>query len=93
MNTTTGTCEIEYDFALSVGGVSELISAIEDALFQAGCDDATVSMQYGRLYIEFSRSALSLEDAIISAINDVRNANIGAEVLRVDTIVRGLQHQ
>jgi hypothetical protein len=93
MNPTTRTCETEYDFALIVGGVSELTSAIEDSFFQAGCDDATVSMQNGRLYIEFSRSALSLEDAIISAINDVRNANIGAEVLRVDTIVRGLQHQ
>lgn len=84
MNPTTRTCETEYDFALIVGGVSELTSAVEDALFQAGCDDATVSMQYGRLYIEFSRSALSLEDAIISAIHDVRKAKIGAEVLRVD---------
>jgi hypothetical protein len=93
MNPTTQTCEIKFDFALIVGGVSELTSAVEDALFQAGCDDATVSMQYGRLYIEFSRSALSLEDAIISAIDDVRKAKIGAEVLRVDTIVRGLQHQ
>jgi len=41
-------------------------------------------MQYGRLYIEFSRSATSLEVAIISAIHDVRNAGVGAEVLRVD---------
>jgi hypothetical protein len=84
---------MEYDFALIVGGVGELTSAVEDALFQAGCDDATVSMQYGRLYIEFSRSAVSLEDAIIDAIHDVRQAKIGAEILRVDTIVRGLQHQ
>ena len=93
MNPTTETCEMEYDFALIVGCVSELTSAVEDALFQAGCDDATLSMQYGQLYIEFSRSAVSLEDAIVSAIDDVRKAKIGAEVLRVDTIVRGLQHQ
>ena len=75
---------MEYDFALIVGGVVELTPAVEDALFQTGCDDATVSMQYGRLYIEFSRSAASLEDAIIRAIHDVRKAGIGAEVLRVD---------
>ena len=75
---------MEYDFALIVGSVAELTPAVEDALFQAGCDDATVSMQYGRLYIEFSRSATSLEDAIIGAIHDVRKAGIGAEVLRVD---------
>jgi hypothetical protein len=77
-------CEAEYDFALILGGVTELTSSVEDALFNVGCDDATVSMQYGLLYLEFSRSAASLEDAIISAINDVRKANIGAEVLRVD---------
>jgi len=77
-------CEAEYDFALILGGVTELTSSVEDALFNVGCDDATVSMQYGLLYLEFSRSATSLEDAIISAINDVRKANIGAEVLRVD---------
>jgi len=33
--------------------------------YVAGCDDATVSMKYGRLYIEFSRSAKSLEDMLM----------------------------
>jgi hypothetical protein len=77
-------CEREFDFALIVGGVSNLTQAVEDALFAAGCDDATLSIQYGRLYVEFSRCARSIEEAIFSAIQDVRKANIGAEVLRVD---------
>jgi len=77
-------CEPEHDFALIVDGVEELTQSVEDALFSAGCDDATLSLQYGLLYLEFSRSAKSLEEAIISAINDVRKAGIGAEVLRVD---------
>ena len=81
---TKPNCETEYDFALILGGVTELTSSVEDALFNVGCSDATLSMQYGLLYLEFSRTAKSLEDAIISAINDVRKANIGAEVLRVD---------
>ena len=84
MNPTKSTCEMEYDFALIVGGVVGLTPAVEDALFNVGCDDATLSMQYGRLYLEFSRSAISLEDAILSAIQVVRKAGIGAEVLRVD---------
>jgi len=83
-NTINLPCELEHDFALIVGGVNELTQPIEDALFDAGCDDSTLSIQYGLLYVEFSRSATSLEDAIISAINDVRKADIGAEVLRVD---------
>jgi hypothetical protein len=76
--------EQEHDFALIVGGVRALTQAVEDALFNAGCDDATLSIQHGLLYLEFSRAAKSLEEAIISAINNVRNAQIGAEVLRVD---------
>jgi hypothetical protein len=39
----------EYDFALILTGVPELSTAVEDGLFQAGCDDATLSMQYGSL--------------------------------------------
>lgn len=77
-------CEREYDFALIVGGVPELTEEVEDALYEAGCDDATVSMQYGLLYIEFSRSAASLQDAILSAIKQVQLAGIGAVVYRVD---------
>lgn len=76
--------EREYEFALIVGGVDELSESVADALFEAGCDDATVSMQYGRLYLDFSRSAASLQDAILSAIEAVRKADIGAVVLRID---------
>jgi hypothetical protein len=74
----------EYDFALVINGVSELTAGVENALFEAGCDDATFSIHHGRLYAEFSRTGASLEDAILSAIQDVRKAAIGAMVLRVD---------
>ncbi len=74
----------EHDFALIVGGVGQLTNEVENALFEAGCDDATLSIRYGLLYMEFSRQARSLKDAILSAIADVQKAGIGAEVLRVD---------
>lgn len=77
-------CEREFDFALIVGGVPELMGDVEDALFEAGCDDCTLSVQYGQLYLEFSRSAASIQEAILSAIRDVCKAGIGARVLRVD---------
>ena len=79
------TSDREYDFALILTGVPELSTAVEDGLFQAGCDDATLSMQYGSLYLEFSRAAPSLKDAILSAIRDVRKAGVGADVWRVDS--------
>ncbi len=80
----THACEREYDFALILTGVHELTTEVENALFEAGCDDATLSVQYGFIYMEFSRTANSLKDAILSAIRDVRKAGVGADVWRVD---------
>ena len=41
-------------------------------------------MQSGRVCITFSRAGSSLRNAILGAIGDVRNAGIGADVLRID---------
>ena len=76
-------CQREYDFALIVGGVG-LTPEVEGALFEAGCDDATISLRYGLLFVEFSRGADSVAEAILSAVRDVRGAGVGAEVYRVD---------
>lgn len=77
-------CEGEHDFALVLTGITELTTEVENALFEAGCDDATVSVRSGRVFLTFSRTAASLKEAILSAIRDVKKANTGAEVLRVD---------
>jgi hypothetical protein len=74
----------EHDFALVLTGITELTQAAEDALFEAGCDDATLSVRSGRVYLTFSRTAPTLKDAILSAIRDVKKAKIGGDVLRVD---------
>jgi hypothetical protein len=77
-------CEYEHDFVLALAGITELSQEAEDSLFEAGCDDATISVRSGRIYLAFSRVAQSMREAILSAIHDVRKANIGAKVLRVD---------
>jgi len=77
-------CETEFDFTLLLDGIEEITPDVEDALFTAGCDDATISLRFGRMYLTFSRSAVSLKDAIISAIKNVRKSGIDATVLRVD---------
>ncbi|MFH1756079.1 MAG: DNA-binding protein [Candidatus Latescibacterota bacterium] len=80
----TTTCEFEYDFTLLLDGVSEITDDIERSLSKSGCDDATLSARSGRLYLTFSRRAPSVKDAIVSAVNNVREADIGATVIRVD---------
>lgn len=78
------TCGCEHDFTLVLTGVGDLTDAVQDKLFSAGCDDATIALRSGRLYMTFSREAATLKDAILAAIRGVRSAEIGADVLRVD---------
>jgi hypothetical protein len=73
-----------YEFSLVIDGVPHLTRRVEDALFEAGCDDATLSVRRGHLYAEFARAASSMKDAILSAIRDIRSSGIGASVLCVD---------
>jgi hypothetical protein len=81
--------EAEHGFTLVIDGVPDLTSEVVNALFEAGCDDATPVMTGGRLYMGFDRSATTLGEAISSAIEDVRKADIGAKVIRVDEVVPG----
>ncbi len=74
----------EYEFTLILGGVRELTTEVENALFEAGCDDATISIQHGAFSLEFCRESTSFLDAVLSAIHDVSTANIGAIVEQVD---------
>ena len=75
----------EFDFTLILTGITDFTDEQVDALFEAGCDDATVAQREGRVYMTFSREAESIIAAILSAIADIRKAAIGAIVLRVDT--------
>ncbi len=75
----------EFDFTLILGGINDFTDEQVDRLFESGCDDATVSQRYGRVYATFSREAESMVCAIVSAIRDINKADIGANVLRVDT--------
>lgn len=77
-------CTSEYDFTLILTDVDGVDEQLEDALFEAGCDDATVASRHGCVYVTFARQATSMLDAIVSAINNIRNAKSEAKVLRVD---------
>ena len=64
----------QYDFTVTLAEFLELTPGLADALFAAGCDDGTPGTANGVLVIDFHREAASLEDAIRSAIEDVRTA-------------------
>ena len=82
--TIKDTCDSEHVFVLVLSGVTEIGPSVLDAIFEAGCDDSTPSIRSGRVYLTFQRTAPTIKDAVLSAIRDIKRANIGAEVLRVD---------
>jgi MoaA/NifB/PqqE/SkfB family radical SAM enzyme len=73
----------EWTFRLTLAGIA-LTEEELDALFEAGCDDATFSLERdGTVLGFFDRDADTQEDAVLSAIDNVESADIGARVLRV----------
>lgn len=72
----------KYEFTLVLSGSPELTEEAAERLFDAGCDDGTPGTCKGVLSIDFHRQAPSLEEAIRSAIANVKSA--GYEVERVE---------
>lgn len=72
---------MNYAFTLEVSGIDTGKENYEDALFEAGCDDALVAVVNGTLFLDFDRDGLSFEDAVKSASRDVELA--GGKVIRV----------
>jgi len=73
-----------FNFVLVLNGFSEPSDYIEDAFFNAGCDDALLVVRNNIPYLEFARKASNIEEAIFSAIKNVESANIGVTVLRIE---------
>lgn len=71
----------EYEFTLVLHGA--LDDATVDALFEAGCDDATLGEVDGVAYADFIREAQSFGEALRSAIQQVESV-AGLTVVRVE---------
>ncbi len=72
-----------YQFTLVLKNVNEKTPHLEDSLYEAGCDDALINYRNGAVYLEFDREAESLEDAVVSAIKNIRSATVDADVASV----------
>jgi hypothetical protein len=64
----------KYEFTLILRGSLDLTEDIADELYEAGCDDGTPGTCEGVFSIDFHREAESLEQAIRSAIGNVKTA-------------------
>jgi hypothetical protein len=73
-----------HNFVLVLSGISAPDGSLEDALFEAGCDDAILAFRSGVPYLEFDRKASTLESAILSAVRDVERAEHPVAVSHVE---------
>jgi hypothetical protein len=73
-----------YDFTVTLAGVDDLTVEVADALYEAGCDDATPCSEGPVVYLHFHREAESLGDAIGSAVKNVARAGFSVARVEVD---------
>jgi hypothetical protein len=73
-----------YEFDIVLRDVAEVTEDQADALFAAGCDDGTPASCNGLTWIHFDREAASLEEAIRSAVAQVRAAGLAVSKIELD---------
>jgi hypothetical protein len=73
-----------HDFTLTLSGADELTAEVADALYEAGCDDASVHSHGATLFATFHREAPSFDEAVASARADVARAGLGLTVIGVE---------
>ena len=78
-----------YNFSLLITEPTVDWDIASNAFYRAGCADAifrvSVRASGNKYILEFDREAESLSAAVLSAIENVKSANVGAKVLRVIT--------
>lgn len=72
-----------FSFTLTIEGADVTSDAAQDALFEAGCDDATFGVSNGVQTAGFDREAPDFAEAVSSSIKAVESAVPGARVVDV----------
>jgi hypothetical protein len=73
----------KHTFVLVLDSPRAIDTELEDAVFEAGCDDAALGERSGAIYLEFDREAPTFLDAVLSAIRDVQEIAV-AHVAHVE---------
>lgn len=76
-----------YKFTLILAGVAEITPELADAIFAATGGDIEFNMRNDVAFVEFDRAAVTLHDAVSSAIAQVEGAGVGVRVVRVESDV------
>lgn len=72
-----------FSFTLTIEGVDVLSDEALDALFEAGCGDATFGISNGVQTADFDRESTDFADAVASAIKAIETVVPGARVVDI----------
>lgn len=72
-----------FRFTLTIAGADILTESAQEALFEAGCDDAAFGASNGIQTADFDREARDFADAVATAIKAVETSVAGAQVVEV----------
>lgn len=73
-----------FKFVLVLLGIDENTPGLEDALFEAGCDDVIVNFKNNTVYLDFDRDAIDFESAVLSAIENVKAAKLPIKTIDLE---------
>ncbi len=71
-----------WSFRVYVADLVEFNDEQTDALYEAGCSDGSLASGDLKAWIDFDRDARTLQEAIASAVTQVRS--VGLEIERVE---------
>jgi hypothetical protein len=73
-----------YQFDVVLKDIEEVTDDHADDLYEAGCDDGTPASCNGVAWVHFDREAPSLEEAIHSAVAQVKAAGLRVSKIELD---------
>lgn len=76
-----------FEFSVIASGQNIEDDAFLNAVFEAGCDDATLSFQKGVIIADFAREAESFAKAVASACYQLHQAGLKIERIEPDYLV------
>jgi hypothetical protein len=74
-----------HNFTLILSGVAELTPELADALYAATEGDIELNLRDGVAFAEFEKTAPTLREAILAAIREVEEADVGVRAVRVES--------